>query len=258
MQNDTMGPSPNYPIESVDKALRVMKLFMARPSITVSEASDELEVGRSTAHRLLAMLVYHGFVRQDGRSRAYLPGPTLVELGLAVVRQMDIRVIAHPYLEALSKEVGETVHLATLVGPEVLYIDCVEGEKSLRLGNRVGRSVPAYASATGKVLLAQLEPEEVRRLFPSGRLRRLTPRSVASRRELETQLPKIQANGYAINVEENEEGLSSIAVPILDGAGNVHGAVAVGGPSTRLTPDALERLSPKVVGCARQISAALH
>jgi DNA-binding IclR family transcriptional regulator len=257
MQNAPPGPAPNYPIESVDKALRVMKLFMERTSITVSEASDELEVGRSTAHRLLAMLVYHGFVRQDPRSRVYVPGPTLVDLGLAVVRQMDVRQVARPYLAALANDVGETVHLATLVGTEVVYVECVEGPRAVRFGNRVGMTVPAYSGAMGKALLAELDTEEIHRLFPSTRLHRVTPRSPGTRRELEDRLDEVRRDGYATNVEENEAGLSSIAAAVTDARGILHGAVSVGGPSDRLPLTRLREFAPKVVGCAHQIGEAL-
>ncbi len=103
---------PAYPIASVDNALRLLMLLRKQTRVRLSEASEHLGVAHSTAHRLLAMLAYHGFVRQERDSRAYVAGPALVEIGLAAIRQMDIRLHARPVLEDLAARFAETAHLA--------------------------------------------------------------------------------------------------------------------------------------------------
>src|SRR5450432_2337348 len=111
-------PRPQYPIESVDNALRLLLMFRDRGEIRLSEAREALGVAQSTAHRLMAMLAYHDFVRQDPGSRAYRAGPALIDVGLSVVRAMDIRAIARPHLEALMQQVGETRSEERRVGKE--------------------------------------------------------------------------------------------------------------------------------------------
>ncbi len=117
---NTVPKAPSYPIESVDNALKLLHMLRKRSHIRVSEASSSIGVARSTAHRLLAMLQHHGFVRQDPFSRAYVAGPALLDFGRAILRDRDIRTHARPFLERLSRETGETVHLIALQGREVL------------------------------------------------------------------------------------------------------------------------------------------
>lgn len=256
MRNDAPA-APNYPIESVDNALKVIRMFLDRDSLRVSEVGEELGVARSTAHRLMDMLTYHGFLRRDQTTRTYVAGSTLIDVGLAVVRRMDVRSVAMPHLQQLADRTGETVHLATLDASQVLYVACVEGPRALRLGNRVGATAPLHASATGKAMLSALPEDEARALLPDGRLPRFTKTSITSRRALEEQLAAIRSSGFATNVEENEEGLSSVASPIVDRAGRLHGAVAVGGPTVRLSRDLLESLGPDVRATADEVAEHL-
>src|SRR5918999_237510 len=132
MKNRGAGSAPNYPIVSVDNALELMLMFREVRTVTVTEASERLGVARSTAHRLLAMLQYRGFVEQDPASRAYRPGPALVDTGLAAVRQMDIRRIGRPIIERLSRELNETVHTGVLEGSDVLFVDGIESTRGRR------------------------------------------------------------------------------------------------------------------------------
>ena len=173
---------PAYPIASVDNALRLLRLFRDQPRVRLSEASEHLGVAVSTAHRLLAMLAYHGFVRQDPDSRAYLAGPALVEIGLAAVRQLDIRAQARPVLEDLAAALGETVHLTVLEGGDVRYLDAVESSRALRVTARTGSVLAANCTASGKALLAGLPDAEVTARFAGEPpLPALTGRSITRR-----------------------------------------------------------------------------
>jgi IclR family transcriptional regulator, acetate operon repressor len=127
----------------VDNALRLLMLFRDTPRVRLSEASGHLGVAHSTAHRLMAMLAYHGFVRQEPGSRAYVAGPALVEIGLAAVRELDIRLHARPVLESLAASLRETVHLAVLEGGNVRYLDAVESPHALRVASRTGSALAA-------------------------------------------------------------------------------------------------------------------
>jgi len=152
---------PAYPIASVDNALRLLMLFGKQTRVRLSEASEHLGVAHSTAHRLLTMLAYHGFVRQERDSRAYVAGPALVEIGLAAIRQMDIRLHARPVLEDLAARFAETAHLAVLEGATVRYLDAVESSRALRVAARNGAALPANCTTSGKAMLATLPEPEV-------------------------------------------------------------------------------------------------
>ena len=114
---------PAYPIASVNNALLLLLLFREQPRVRLTDACKYLGVAHSTAHRLLAMLAHHGFVQQEPVTRAYIAGPALVEVGLAVVGSLNVREQARPVMEELAAELGETVHLGVLEGNQVRYVD---------------------------------------------------------------------------------------------------------------------------------------
>lgn len=116
------GPPPQYPIESVDNALRLLLLFETQPSIRLTDASNYLGVASSTAHRLMGMLLYRGFVRQNPATRAYEPGQALSSIAFAIRRQVDIRTLARPVLEQLFQQTGETVHFARLERTDAQFL----------------------------------------------------------------------------------------------------------------------------------------
>ena len=225
--------SPGYPISSVGNALRLLLLFREQQSVRLTEARDYLGVAHSTAHRLLAMLIQYGFVRQDS-SRAYRPGPMLVEIGLAVVQKMDIRTQARPFLEALEGQFAETIHLTVLEGNLVRYVDAVESDRTLRVTARTGQLLPASCTSAGKALLAELSREQVRALYPTGELPSQTPHSLKTMDALEQALDRVRQQGYATNQEESEDGVGSVAIALVNAANRPVAAIAVAVPVNRL------------------------
>lgn len=226
---------PPYAVESVDSALKILQMLCDSKKLRVSEAAQRLGVAHSTAHRLLSMLVHHGFARQEERRGEYKKGRKILEMGFAAIRDMELRRHARPILEELRDRVDETVHLGIPYGSEVFYVEGVESRRPLRIGSRVGAFVPAHCVALGKVLLANLSADELRRFYPDGRLTALTERSMTTLGELKRELAKIRKNGFARSREESDEGAGSIAVAILDPSGLPQAAISIGGPITRIT-----------------------
>jgi IclR family transcriptional regulator, acetate operon repressor len=258
MQNTSSGRSaPQYPIESVDRALRLLLIFSERSEVRLSDAREALGVGQSTAHRLMAMLVYHGFVQQDPVTRVYRPGPALVEIGLSVVSRMDLRALARPVLEALAAATGETVHLGVLEEDRVRFIDVVESELALRVTGRVGRLLPAHATSLGKAMLAQLPPEAVRGLYPREALPPVTGKTMTRRSDLVAELERVRARGYAVNLEESEAGVSSIGRAIVRSGGAVAGALSIAAPLSRITDDKRERYAALLAEACDELAVAL-
>jgi len=244
--SDRRQDPPRYPISSVDNALKLLLLFREQRTIRVAEASESLGVVRSTAHRLLAMLQYRGLVQQDLDTKAYAAGPALVDIGLSVVRRMDLRRHVHPYLERLSSELGETIHLMTLVDGDCLFIDSVESPKAVRTSSRLGLTFPAHATSGGKVLLAELTPTRLAELYPSEQLAGLTSRSITTRDELLRELETVREQGYGMNRGESEDDLCAVAVLVRNAFGQARGAIAVSTPLSRFdeaaVPSHVERM----------------
>src|SRR4029453_19321716 len=167
MQNRTLQKKPPYPIEAVDNALQLLQLLRDDGSVRLKDAAEELGVAPSTAHRLLAMLIYRGFPVQD-ETRRYLPGPAMGVGPAGLNWTRLLRTLAQPHLELLAERLNETVNLMVRVGTKVRFLTTVEGSNILRVGDRQGSVMPASKASGGKAILAELDPEMVRKLFSSG------------------------------------------------------------------------------------------
>jgi len=248
---------PNYPIASVDRALRLLLLVGARSRVRLSDASRELGVAHSTAHRLLAMLVLHGFVRQED-DHVYVPGPALAALGRAGTREADLRALARPIVDELAAATDETVHLSVLDGRMIRYLHGVESTRMLRIGLRTGRAVPAHYTAAGKALLAALPARQVARLVAGVELEAATRRSVTDPRALARQLARIRRLGYAACQGESEEDVASIAVAVRDGTGRAVAAINVAAPAGRMDAARQCGLLEEVRRAAARLEEALR
>ncbi|OIJ68309.1 IclR family transcriptional regulator [Streptomyces mangrovisoli] len=204
--------TPAYPIASVDNTLRILLLLRTGGSLALSDVAAELGIARSSAHRLMAMLTYYDFVRQDPASRSFRPGPALVDVGLAAVRSLDIRVLARPVLVELAEATGMTAHLALPRGREVLYVDGVESRRTIRAALRTGDTLPAHVTGVGKALLACLDDDQVRRLYAEAPPVAVTPHSISDVPSLLSELKRVREVGYGVNRNESESGVLSMGM----------------------------------------------
>lgn len=227
---------PKHPIGSVDNAIRLLLLLRRQSSIRVSEASEQLGVVPSTAHRLLAMFEYYGLVEKDPRSKQYSPGPALLALGLSVVRH-DVRAQLNPVMRSLVEETGETVHLLVLEGTNSLFLDAIECDKPVRTTSRVGLIRPAHCTSGGKALLAELSDEEILRRYPDEELPGVTSDSIRTRRGLVEELARVREDGYAVSNRENEPDIYAVAGVIRTREGVSVGALSVSCPISRSTEE---------------------
>lgn len=247
---------PHYPIESVDNALKLLLLFAEKPRIRLTEASSYLGVASSTAHRLLAMLQYRGFVRQDEASRAYEPGGALATIASAVLRQVDVRARARPILERLNVEFDETVHLGQLEGQQVRFLDSIESSRAVRVASRAGRSLPAHCTSTGKAMLSALTRDELHRRYPDEELAAITDKTITSRTVLERELATSRRRGFAASMQESEEGVASVAVPMRSPGGDLY-AVNISMPATRMSPAIRAKVAKALIDAAKEITDLL-
>jgi DNA-binding IclR family transcriptional regulator len=241
---------PAYPITSVDNALRLMLMFKDHSRIRLSDAATALGVSTSTAHRLLAMLQFRGFVRQEENVRAYVPGPAFVDIGLAAVRNMDVRAHARPILADLAMKLNETVHLAQLEGTNVRYLIGAEGEEALRVADRTGQVVPAHTSATGRVLLADLPTNLLEPI-----LARLENQDVDVP-SLRKELKEVRERGYALNYRP--DNVISMATPVRNRDDVTVAAINAVGPAARMQPRDQLRVARQLHAAAAQLEDVLR
>ncbi|MEU6200629.1 IclR family transcriptional regulator [Streptomyces sp. NPDC047061] len=206
--------APAYPIASVENTLRILLLLRERDRLTLADVAAELGVARSSAHRLMAMLSYYDFVRQDSASRSFRPGAALIDVGLAAVRALDVRALARPVLTELAAATEMTAHLALPRGRDVLYVDGVESRRTIRAALRTGDSLPAHVTGVGKALLATLTDDQLRQLYRDAPPQAVTDRSVSTVAGLLTEMRTARAAGYAVNRGESEPGVLSVGVAV--------------------------------------------
>jgi DNA-binding IclR family transcriptional regulator len=227
-----------------------------RGAVSVTVAASQLDVARSTAHRMLSTLLAEGFVRQDPATKSYLPGRRLLELGLSALRNLDVRAAARPELEALRDELGETVHLVLLEGTHILFVDSVESTRAVRVGSRTGMTMPAHCTAAGKAILSALPAEALEEYLdalPAG----MTSRSIAGRGAVRAEIELTARRGYGTNFQESEDGLSAVAAAIPEPSGVVRAAITMSLPAERLPRERAPDLAEPVMRTAKAIGARL-
>jgi DNA-binding IclR family transcriptional regulator len=251
------GRSARNPIGAVENAMRLLVVLRDRAWISVSEASEELGVSRSTAHRLLSTLLEYRVVQQDPDTRAYRGGPLLIELARSASKPEDIVAILHPALERVQASVQETTHLIVLEGRNCRFVDSVECRRPLRTTERIGVEYPAHATSGGKVLLAERTSAELLELFPNPRLQPLNDRSLRTRDELFAELEQIREQGYATNFGQSEMGINAVAMAVRSMDGTAVAAIAVSAPEQRLSADRVTELVDELSNVTREVRRRL-
>jgi IclR family transcriptional regulator, pca regulon regulatory protein len=247
--------------QSLERGLAILSAFTPdRPALGISELARKLGLTRSTTHRYVATLATLGYLYQDDATRKYRLGPRVIDLGFSVLGSMELREIAAPHLRRLTDITGHTSNLAIRDDTDVILIDRVRGrpgryhhlESSLHAGSRL----PSYCSATGKALLAFLPRPDLDRLLDRIDLVQRGPRTLTDKAALLAELEQVRRTGVAVNDEELDSGLRSIAAPVRARSGEVVAAVNVSIPwSPVAMRDLAVQLGPALQATARQIAA---
>ena len=231
-----MKNKPPYAIESVDNALRILQALRDSGQVRVSDVAAELGIARSTAHRLLAMLVYRDFAVQ-AEDRSYRPGPAIAAEPLRGEPAQRLRQAMRPHMEELCHQVAETINLVVRLGTQTRFLHTVESAQVLRVGDRQGTVLPAWKTSGGKALLAELPDVQLTALLRGAAGRPPEGMTAAERRFLVNELRLVRDQGYAENIQESESGVCAIGLCLRDKTGDPVAALSVSAPSVRYTPD---------------------
>ncbi len=248
----------NYIIQSVSHALDVLEEFRGDvDELGVTELSKKLKLHKNNVFRILATLQSRNYIEQNKANENYRLGLKCLELGQTFIRQRGMLKQGKPILRALALHTGETSYISILRGDEVVYIDSVEPETTVRVVSRLGLNMPAHATAAGKALVAFDSEEDLRKKF-RAELQGFTASTIRDLESLLRDLRAVQEKGFATDMEEFEEGLRCIAAPIRDYTRKVIGALSISGPANRLTEQKIEtHYGPEVVRSATDLSARL-
>lgn len=255
-------------VPAIDRAIQVLYLFKngEQKEYGVSEIGRLLDLNKSTAHNILHTLAHHKLLVQNEITRRYRLGPALAELGNLASSQIDIRVVARPYLRRLMEQTSATVLLGTLNGSKITIVDKEEPTGDVRVTASVGMQLPFCAGAFGKAFLAYLPEELVNALLAEPGLRAFTPTAITSPDQYHAALAQVRSQGYAVDdTEEYLLDVGAISAPVFQPApvaasrdrSEVAGVVTLVSFSSRLSPDKMAEYIPLVVATAREISEKL-
>jgi len=250
----------NYTIQSVSHALDILESFTKNEDeLGVTGLSKRLGLHKNNVFRLLATLEHRGYIEQNHLTENYRLGPKTLQLGSIFIEQRECRRQARPILEDLMASSGETAVVAVLRGNKVIYMDSVETDKTVRAVSRIGAMLPAYCTAVGKIQLAHLAAADVERMYQESELLPVTTKTITSRAALAAELKKVLERGYALENEETEMEVRSIAAPIRDFSKKVIAAVGIVAPASRLTDERIEKnkISAMLIDAGKAISAKM-
>ncbi len=240
--------SKGSPVESVDRALRVIQVLgQSGSGLTLDGMAQALGIPKSSLHRTLAALKRRGFATQHQENGPYFLGTELLSTAFGFHERLDLPAMIRPLLVRLRDEFNETVHLAVLDGRDVVYLDKVECRHPIRLTSVIGGRNPAHCTGVGKALVAwtYATDQAVREWVRSnGPLVRRTRSSVTSEAKFVLEMARTRKRGYALDLEESEEGVRCVALPIFLGRAVPIGAVSVAAPSQRLSDARVKQIVP--------------
>lgn len=242
---------------ALNRAISVFEAVVAEGSET-SLAAIAVDTGlpKSTIHRILAIWVNRGYLVMTARGR-YGPGPQLLGVAGFATATLDYARLARPYLRRLQSATEETIHLAMLIGNTPIYVDKLEGNRPYRMTSTVGMSLAFHSTAIGKAILGHMMKCDQEALLAHATLSQSTPRTIVSRADLAQELIRIRQLGYAIDDEENEDGVRCVGAPIFNYRSNVVGAVSISAPAVSFSAVDAESLAPAICETTVAISREL-
>lgn len=242
---------------TVGKALSVLDQVASfeRP-VRFNDVLADSPFPKATLYRILQNLVTEDLLTFDRKWQTYALGVRLVRLAHSAWQQSSLAPVARPYLTSLSEATGETIHLAQLDGPHVLYLDKRDAKRRVTMFSEAGKVGPAYCTGVGKAMLAFLPEDELLRILPQQSFHRFTPSTICSQQNLTTELEDIRQHGFALDREDHEPGIICVAVPVLSRTRQMMGAISITSTSARTSLGKLKKFVPQLQGAACEIAAA--
>lgn len=239
------------------KAINILEVFSKNEnSLSISELANATGLNVSTTHRIANTLVSYGYLRQKGKRGKYLIGLKFLEFNTILMKTLKIRDLALPVLEKLRSASGESTNLAILDRNEVVYIEHLDSNYTLRAFTAVGNRAPLHCTGVGKVFLATLD-EPRRKSLIEKPLARFTDNTIIDPDELSGELAIVKREGVAEDNGEMETGVRCLAAPVKGASGNVVAAISISGPYVRLNNTRVEELKPLIKDYALEISKIL-
>jgi DNA-binding IclR family transcriptional regulator len=243
--------------QAVLRSLYLLKTFQdEKPVWSLAELSKELKLNKTTVYRLLTALESEGLIRRNLDGETYSLGPEMVTLGARAMRSYTLREACRGELKSLAESSRETATLEILSGRDVLILDEIRGSHLIGSVPSIGTRWPAFATSTGKAMLANLPEEQVANIL-KGSLPQYTPKTITDPVRLRKEFIETKRRGYAVADEALELGFRAVGAVLLQHDGEVAGAISLGGPALRFNAERVADLGKLLSGVAKRISLRL-
>ncbi len=243
-------------ISAVARAFVIVEKLSLVSSSNLEELARATKLAKPTVYRFLLTLRELGYVKKDDADRWFLT-MRLFSVGSKTLDHIELPTVARPIAQELSNDLGETVHMGILDENEALYILKIESKFTIRMYSRVGKKIPLYCTAIGKIFLADMDDEERAEHEKKMKLVPFTPNTIRDLPGLEAELDRIRKQGYAADAEEHETGVTCLGAPIRDHSGRVVAALSTSWPIFRFDASRREEYAARVKRAADEISAVL-
>lgn len=252
--NDVNRNPSEYNVRAIERALQILECFDdEHPSRGVSEIAEAVGLHKATTHRLITTLVNHGYLERLPETQQYRLGMQLATLGLSILRNMDLRREALPYMAHLVARCEETSDLSIYDRGEALIVEVLRSRRVLAMATGVGQHLPLHATAGGKVFLAFL-PESDREALLARPMKCYTPKTIIDPDVLREESARFRAQSYTFDDEEYELGVRAVAAPIRNALGQVIAALSMPGPVSRISEDLISEMAGALMEGATAIS----
>jgi DNA-binding IclR family transcriptional regulator len=242
---------------AIDKALEILFCVADQPrDVGISEVADILGSDKATVFRSLKALEKHGLIEQNEETKKYRLGLRTVNLAGQKLRGMSVASRAQPFLSRLAQDTQETVQLSVRSGDNVLYLSVFETPQPMRVASEVGTLAPLHCTAAGKLFLA-FDETNLHEFAARAPLEKRTDKTMTDIRTLQKDIELIRSRGWSMDDEELLAHLRVVAAPIRDFSGKMTAAIAVGGPTPRVSPEKIDEMVKAVLETAHQISGHL-
>ncbi len=255
-----MDTEKNNPVQSAGKIFQIMEMLAEEGPCGLLEISHQLNLNKSTVHRLLNSLIYMGYVRQDEVSLKYHMTLKIVNVSGKVLKQIDILSLSQPYLKYLMEQTYETVHLVKRVDNNICYIQKLEPAntgRSIQMASFVGMISPLYCTGVGKAIMSRLPESEIRDILAKCQVSPKTEHTILDAEQLIRELTQVRICGYSLDNEENELGVRCIATAINDYTGSAEYAISISAPIFRMPDERIPELSSLLLEVAGKLSGEL-
>ncbi len=253
-ESQTPGQSLTGSVQALERGLNLLAIIAEADGLSLTSIAQRAGIAPSTAHRILTTLKAGGFVQCDDARGGYLIGVQAFRVGSAFLRNRKLVDVGRRTMRRLMEDSGETANMAIEVEGAVVFVSQMESHHSIRAFHRPGARGPMHASSLGKAMLAALTDDEISQKLHRVGMPRLTVHTIVDPDALLADLALVRKRGWAIDNEEQAEGMRCVGSAVYNEHSEVIGAISVSGPTVRVTDERLGELGPMVRRAAAEIT----